>query len=173
MGRFWRASRSYRGSTQSGRLTRTEFFMLDRNAWWHNYLKKPVGIRHQEDLRLWCVKCYSENIFVAETKLYTFCRCKDCSFEWDFGPCWNCRQEYVDSRDPANSLCHCGWYRCVLCKACNLMGCKKTNPYSGTYRYSAESHEEDMIEFRCKWCERLKADHSPTSLAVCEKILSE
>lgn len=55
--------------------------MLDDKARWLSYLLKPVGIRNRESLRLWFIKCYSDNIYVAETALYTFCRCKECSFE--------------------------------------------------------------------------------------------
>ena len=173
MGRFWRASRSHRGSTQSGRLTRTDFLMLDRNAWWQSYSSKPVGIRNQEHLQLWCIKCYSDNIYVAKTTAYTFCRCKECSFEWDFGPCWSCGARYVDSRDPANTPCHCGWYRCVVCKACNSKGCKQTNPYSKKHRYSDESHVEDTLELEedssdvCELCGCLGADQSFDARFIC------
>lgn len=146
--------------------------MLDNNAWWDSYLLKPVGIRKQDNLRLWCIQCYSEDIFFAKTKLYTFCRCKKCSFEWDFGPCWSCRQEYVDSRDPANSLCYCGWYRCVLCKACNLMGCKLTNPYSKKHKRSSRIYIDDMIESdqdydRCELCGCFGADLPSGDGVIC------
>ena len=153
--------------------------MLDRNTWWRSYLSKPVGIRNHEHLQLWCIKCYSDNIYVAKTTAYTFCRCKECSFEWDFGPCWSCGARYVDSRDPANTSCHCGWYRCVVCEACNPKGCKQTNPYSRKHRASDQISEEDTMDFeeddrnKCEWCGCLGAGHAFDGGVICDACVEK
>ena len=117
--------------------------MLDNIEWQSNYLTNPVGIRNLSGWRYWCVKCWSSNIYSSVARAFTFCRCKRCGFEWDFGLCWSCQSNQVDSRDPATPACKCGWYKCNRCGSCNLGGCK-TNSYSRRYR---QVNEIEVTEY--------------------------
>lgn len=148
--------------------------MLDRSIWLQSYIANPVGVRNERGGRFWCFKCYSDNLYVVKTKAFTFCRCKDCGFEWDFGPCWSCQSEQVDSRDPATPACACGWYKCIKCGACNLRGCK-TNPYSRRHRYTDEKDDTDEADLevdeahQCEWCGSPGAYHETQARLICER----
>jgi hypothetical protein len=138
-----------------------------------------AGIRNDARLRETCVNCGSTEVHRLHVAFGSNHRCARCGAEWYANHCWNCKHEYVDSRDPATPKCSaCGWHKCARCGACKQSGCS-TNPYSRTHRLCGEEEQEepdfdvDFDDFgiprRCDWCGRWEKELSSFPFGdICE-----
>lgn len=106
----------------------------DNESQIQKYKTEPKGIRNAPDLANVCMKCDSRNVSINPPNKGYQHECKKCGYKWYRNNCWNCSNGIVDSRDPETPRCEvCGWYKCAVCGACHLNGCR-TNPYNRSNR---------------------------------------
>lgn len=80
-----------------------------------SYRSDPHGMRHNPYMKDICLNCGHQNPPTIEDIKY----CEVCNTRWYRDHCWNCKNKYLDSRDPDTPRCsRCRYWICAKCRNC-------------------------------------------------------